>query len=316
MEYGTIASIEKKISRLVIGSMVFSPDEAAFSYSMLDAFFAAGGNAIDTAYVYGGGDSERVIGMWMKKRKNRPGVFLIDKGAHPNAAVPRPRLGPEEMERDLRESLIRLQTAYIDLYMLHRDDPRIPVSTVIDYLNQEIGAGRIRAIGASNWEHERVQQANEYASKRGLKGFAVSSNNLSLAVPMEPIWAGVVSVSKAAYDWHRETQFPLMPWSSQARGFFSGRFTPDNREDKGMVRVYYNEANFDRLRRAQVLGEKKGYSAIQIALAYVLHQPFPIFPLVGPVNLEELSSCLGALEVKLSSDETRWLNLEIERIEV
>jgi len=64
----------------------------------------------------------------------------------------RPRLGPEEMERDLRESLLRLQTDYIDLYMLHRDDPRIPVSTVIDYLNQEIGAGRIRAIGASNIE--------------------------------------------------------------------------------------------------------------------------------------------------------------------
>ena len=73
---------------------------------------------------------------------------------------------------------------------------------------------------------------------------------------MEPIWAGVVSVSKEAYDWHQETQFPLMPWSSQARGFFSGRFTPDNREDKGMVRVYYNEANFDRFLRRE-RGNKK-----------------------------------------------------------
>ena len=310
MKYGTILGVETKVSQLVIGSMIFSPEQAALSYSLLDEFFAAGGNAIDTAYIYGGGNSERLIGMWMEERKNRSAVFLVDKGAHPTAAGQRARLAPEEIEHDLQESLTRLQTDSIDLYMLHRDDSDVPVSTVIDYLNQEIKAGRIQAIGASNWEHERVQEANEYAAKRGLKGFVVISNNLSLAVPMEPIWGGVVSVSKAAYDWHRETQFPLMPWSSQARGFFSGRFTPDNREDKGMVRVYYNEANFERFRRAQMLGEKKGYSAIQIALAYVLHQPFPIFPIVGPVSLEELSSCLGALEIQLSEHEMRWLNLE------
>ena len=105
-------------------------------------------------------------------------------------------------------------------------------------------------------------------------------------------------------------QFPLMPWSSQARGFFSGQFTPDNREDENMVRVYYNDDNFERLKRAEELGEKKGYSAIQIALAYVLHQPFPIFPIIGPAKLEELGSSLGALVIELSDDETRWLNLD------
>ncbi|MCZ6678041.1 MAG: aldo/keto reductase [Candidatus Poribacteria bacterium] len=312
MDYRKIPGVEKEISQLVLGCMLFSPDEATWSYAMLDSFFAAGGNALDTAYSYAGGDSERLIGMWMKKRKNRSAVFLIDKGGHPHAAVPRPRIAPEELEHDIRESLIRLQTDYIDLYLLHRDDPRIPASTVIDCLNQEIGAGRIRAIGASNWEHERVQEANEYAEKCGMKGFVVSSNNISLAVPMEPMWAGVVSVSEAAWRWHKETQFPLMPWSSQARGFFSGHFTPENRENPDMVRVYYNDANFERLRRAQLLGKKKGCSAIQISLAYVLGQPFPTFPIVGPVKLEELSSCLDALEIQLSPDEMRWLNLEIE----
>ena len=110
---------------------------------MLDAFFEAGGNALDTAHGYGGGDSEMLIGLWMRQRNNRDEVFLIDKGGHPQGRVPRPRLSPEELKADLDESMARLRTDYIDLYMLHRDDPVIPVSTIIDYLNAEIGVGRI-----------------------------------------------------------------------------------------------------------------------------------------------------------------------------
>ena len=316
MNYGTIPGIDREISQLVLGCMLLSPDEMEHSYSMLDEFFAAGGNALDTAHSYGGGDSERLLGMWMKNRKNRSKVFLVDKGGHPHAAVPRPRLSPEELAHDIHQSLLRLQTDYIDLFLLHRDDPIIPAGTIIEHLNQEIRAGNLRAIGASNWELERLQEANAYAAERGLHGFAVSSNNISLAVPMEAMWKGVVSVSEAAWKWHHETQFPLLPWSSQARGFFSGRFDPENRENQDMVRVYYNDANFDRLRRAQILAEQKGCTAIQISLAYVLHQPFPTFPLVGPVNQEELASCLEALAIQLSPDEMRWLNLEVDDIDL
>ena len=316
MNYGTIPGIEKEISQLVLGCMLLSPDEMEHSYSMLDKFFAAGGNALDTAHSYGGGDSERLLGMWMKNRKNRSKVFLVDKGGHPHAAVPRPRLSPEELAHDIHESLLRLQTDYIDLFLLHRDDPSIPAGTIIEHLNQEIRAGNIRAIGASNWELERLQEANEYAAEHGLHGFVVSSNNISLAIPMEPMWKGVVSVSEAAWKWHHETQFPLLPWSSQARGFFSGRFAPEKRENQDMVRVYYTDDNFERLGRAQILGEKKGCTAIQISLAYVLHQPFPTFPLVGPLTQEELASCLAALAIQLSSDEMRWLNLEADDIKI
>ena len=316
MNYGTIPGIDREISQLVLGCMLLSPDEMEHSYSMLDEFFAAGGNALDTAHSYGGGDSERLLGMWMKNRKNRSKVFLVDKGGHPHAAVPRPRLSPEELAHDIHESLLRLQTDYIDLFLLHRDDPTIPAGTIIEHLNQEIRAGNLRAIGASNWELERLQEANAYAAEHGLHGFVVSSNNIGLAVPMEAMWKGVVSVSEAAWEWHHETQFPLLPWSSQARGFFSGRFDPENRENQDMVRVYYNDANFERLRRAQTLGEKKGCTAIQISLAYVLHQPFPTVPLVGPVNQEELASCLEALAIQLSSDEMRWLNLEADDIKI
>ena len=126
MNYGTILGIEKEISQLVLGCMLFTPDTMEHSYSMLDEFFAAGGNALDSAHSYGGGDSERLLGMWMKNRKNRSEVFLVDKGGHPHTAVPRPRLSPEELAHDIHESLLRLQTDYIDLFLLHRDDPSIP----------------------------------------------------------------------------------------------------------------------------------------------------------------------------------------------
>ena len=127
------------------------------------------------------------------------------------------------------------------------------------------------------------------------------------------MWGGCVCVDEKARAWHEESQFPLMPWSSQARGFFSGAFTPEKRDNRDMARVYYNDDNFERLARATKLGEKRGYSAIQISLAYAVHLPFPIFPIVGPANLEEMASSLGALSLKLSAAEMAWLNLVTEQ---
>ena len=308
-----IPGFNRDISQLILGTMIFSPDKFDYSAEMLDAFFDAGGNILDSAHIYAGGGSEKFIGMWMKQRKNRDEVILIDKGGHPQGGIPGPRVAPEHVKKDLDESLLRLQTDYIDLYMLHRDDPSLPVSTIIDYLNEEITAGRIRAIAASNWYPERIVEANAYATENGLSGFVACSNNISLAVPMEPMWGGCVCVDDAARGWHQESQFPLMPWSSQARGFFSGAFTQEDRSNRDMVRVYYNDDNFERLTRAKQLAEKYDYSPIQVSLAYCVNLPFPIFPIIGPVTLDEMHSSLGALTLDLSDDEMAWLNLEIEK---
>ena len=304
-----IPGVDQEISQLILGTMMYSPASYDHSTEMLDTFFEAGGNTLDTAHIYGGGNSERLIGLWMKERGNRDKVFLIDKGGHPYGGFPN-RVSPEYVKQDLDENLTRLDTDYIDLYMLHRDDPDMPVSTIIDYLNEEINAGRIRVIAASNWEPQRIVEANTYAEEHELRGFVACSNNISLAVPMEPMWGGCVCVDNDARRWHVENQFPLMPWSSQARGFFSGAFTADKRDNGDMVRVYYNDDNFERLERAKQLGSKYGFSAIQVSLAYCVHLPFPIFPIVGPANLEEMASSLGALNLELSDDEMHWLNLE------
>jgi aryl-alcohol dehydrogenase-like predicted oxidoreductase len=251
----------------------------------------------------------------MEARGNREDVFLITKGglSTQDPCCLAVEDLEEEIEADLTESLERLRTDYVDLYFLHRDAPEVPAGRMVECLNRELERGRIRAFGGSNWEPCRIDEANEYARQHGLVGFAAVSNNLSLAVPTGPYYRGLVSTDEAGQRWHAETGLPLFSWSAQARGFFSGRFRPDVRDNPDMVRVYYTDENFERLRRATQLGQEKGgYSAVQVALAYVLHLPLPVVPIAGPLTTEEMASCLAALQIELSDAEVRWLNLETE----
>ena len=166
---------------------------------------------------------------------------------------------PEVVRKELTTSLQTLRTDYIDVYMLHRDNQEMPVAEIMDPLNSEIANGRINAIGASNWEYRRLTEADEYAYKHGMKGCAMVSNNLSLAVPTAAFYRGLVSTDKLGERWHEETGIPLIPWSSQARGFFTGRYTPQMCDDPAlaspevenftsrMIRVYCTDENFERL---------------------------------------------------------------------
>jgi aryl-alcohol dehydrogenase-like predicted oxidoreductase len=103
---------------------------------------------------------------------------------------------------------------------------------------------------------------------------------------------------------------PLMPWSSQAQGFFTGRANPHNRSDAKFVRGWYSEDNFRRLDRVNALAKERGVLPLAIALAYVLCQPFPTFPLIGPQLLSETRTSLQALDIELTPEEVRWLNLD------
>jgi aryl-alcohol dehydrogenase-like predicted oxidoreductase len=309
MRHRRFAPLNRDLSRLILGTMVFHLEALDLTYEMLDAWREMGGNALDTAHIYQGGNSERAIGRYMQDRGCREELVILAKGAHHNAD--RRRVTSEDITCDLRDTLARLQTDYVDLYVLHRDDPDVPVGPIVEALNEHLRADRVRAIGASNWTIRRLNEANAYAASRGLAGFTLSSPHLSLAVPNGEIWTGCVDARDPdSLAWYARTQMPLFAWSSQARGFFSGAFTPDNLENETIVRVYYSEDNWERLRRARELGAQKGFSAIQVALAWVLHQPFPVFPLIGPASLEELHSCVRALELELSPQEMRWLDLQ------
>ena len=220
MKYGSIAGLQEPVSRLIMGTMIYSPDDMPLTCAMLDSFVSLGGNTLDTAHVYGQGDAERAVGEWMRLRGNRAEIVIIGKGAHHDAQGP--RVNPAAIASDLEESLALLGTDYIDLYLLHRDDPTVPVGEIVTCLNEHYQAGRMRAFGGSNWSHQRLGEALDYAGAHGLVPFVASSSNFSLAVMNEPPWPGAISVTREGKDWYREHQFPLLAWSSQAQGFFTG----------------------------------------------------------------------------------------------
>lgn len=300
MVYAALPGCELPASRLVLGC----DKQRNFRQAarMFDEFFEHGGNAFDTAHIYGGGLQEKLLGRWLRKRGLREHVVIIGKGGHT------PDCTPEGVTRQLDESLHRLQVGYVDLYLLHRDNPDVPVEDFVNVLNEHVRGGRMKAFGASNWTVDRVEAANQYAGFHGLKGIAATSNQFSLARMLSPLWPGCLSASDpATRSWHERTGMPLLAWSSQARGFFSDRAVPDRREDGALVSTWYSEENFARRTRAVALAAQRKVPPTSIALAYVLKQPFPTFAIIGPRTAEQLRTSLDHFSVKLSSEEVRWL---------
>lgn len=312
-----IDGIDRPLSSLALGTAFFNLAEKDRWFSIVDDFVAYGGTLLDTARDYG--ESEDVIGQWIESRGVREQIVLSTKGGQGKGYGLSEKEFSKTIKEELARSLDHLGTCYVDIYLLHRDSPLVSVEEIMDCLNTELSAGHIRAIGASNWEYDRFEAANAYAEKHGLRGFSMVSNNLSLAAPTGPFYPGLVSVTPDAEKWHERTQTPLIAWSSQARGFFTGRYSPemlgcrDTIQDpftRRMIEIYGTSLNFEKLRRATRLGERKGISATQVALAWLLHKPFPVVAIVGPRTIEELSSCVAATHINLSEQEMRWLSLE------
>lgn len=305
MRYGQVPGLDKPVARLVMG--VDHPETLPYAAALFDDYVERGGNAFDTAWVYDfeGGHCEAIFGDWLKARGIRKDIVLIAKGAHT------PNCTPEGMRRELAESLERLQTESADLYVLHRDNPEVPVSEFVDALNEQRRAGRFSAFGGSNWSLARVAEANAYAQRSGQQGFSLVNNQLSLARMQVPIWRGCVSAGDPdSRRWLKEQGLALFAWSSQARGFFAeGRAAADQREDAELVRCWYSEANFLRLERARDLARRRNCSAINIALAWVLAQGFSTFSLIGPRTIAETASSTRALDLQLSPQELAWLDL-------
>ena len=322
MDYGEIIGVRLPVARVVQGSTMIGSDlDEAQSFDLLDKVFYLGCNTIDTAHVYSGGESERIIGRWIKARGLREKIVIITKGAA--HSEDRRRMTPFDIESELYDSLARLKTEYIDLYLLHRDDPDSPFEPIVDALNGHLRAGRLHAFGVSNWSHERLEAANTYAISNGLQPFMASSPQFSLAESFDEPWPLCISISGsagvAAREWYTRTQFPLLAWSPLASGFFSGRFRRDNlylfgekEWDEVAVRSYANETNFQRFDRASALAAEKGLTPAQIALAYVMNQPMKLFVLVGPHSAEKFKANVEASTVKLTQKEMDWLDLRID----
>lgn len=320
MQYGNVPGIDKPISRLVQGSTMIGSSRLEESFSLLDAVYEMGCRTFDTAHGYGNGDVERTFGRWARDRGLREDIVVIGKGAHHNQD--RQRVTPFDITADIYDSLARFRFDYMDLYLLHRDDPSQPVGPIVEALNEHKQAGRIHAFGGSNWSVARIQAANAYAAEHGLEGFVASSPNFSLAVQVDEPWPNCISISgplgQGDRAWYEETQLPLFTWSSLAGGFFSGRFSrehmgdPDDYMDSLVARCYAVEENFQRLERVHAMAEAKDMTVAQVATAYVLNAPMNIFALIGTRTPDEFAENLAASEVTLSPEEMAWLELRTD----
>ncbi len=303
MKSSRVPGLDKPISRLIMGV----DHQVTWSHAsmLFDDFFAQGGNCFDTAFKYGEGRCEKLLGQWIKERGVREQVVIVGKGAHT------PYCTPEWMASQLKTSLARLQTDYVDIYMLHRDNPAIPVNAFIHALHEQQVAGRVRAFGASNWSRERVDQANFCAQMDGMNGFVALSNHLSLARMVRQVWTGCLSSADTrSREWLMETGIALLPWSSQARGFFREHRWQEEDPRSPLMRGWYSEDNLQRLERAKHLSRRRQTHPNTVALAYVLNQPFLTFPLIGPRTPLQTHLSLQAFDLSLSEEEMRWLNLE------
>lgn len=315
MKYRTIPGTPLKPSIIGLGTVLFgSGVSEQDSFRLMDAYLEMGGNFIDTANVYGDwvpGEksvSEKAIGKWMKRRGNRNRIIIGTKGAHPNlAAMHVPRLSPAHIIHDLDQSLEHLQTDYIDLYWLHRDDPLQPVGEIIEVLNRQISLGKIRAIGCSNWTVNRMEEAQEYAERQGLIGFAGNQSMWSLAIPnvdkMED--RTMVAMDEEGLQYHRKSGMAAFPYTTQAYGFFSGQYRQEVIPGKQLVyNVFYNEENFRRLERVSKAARELSRTNAEIILGYLTSHDFPVFPLIGSRSLGQLrESCLAGdfeLDVKIA----------------
>lgn len=283
----------------------------ALSFRLLDIYREAGGNFLDTAHVYaawtsgGSGSSECVIRRYLQSR-GRGDVVIATKGGHPSMPGYRKtdrHLSPGRIHADIEDSLGRLDLDRLDLYYLHRDDTRCGVDEVIDMLNKEIQAGTIRYLGASNWTKERIRDANAYAESKGLQGFVISEIEFALAhkeTPApEPHGTQSIYAQKDDIAFHEATGLALCAYTATARGYFADGVA--KRAD------FDTPASRERLARAQALAAQKGCTPTQLALAWLIHQKFPCFPITGSVTPRNLEENLGAAAVSLEPGEVRWL---------
>ncbi len=306
------------VSPLCLGGIPFgSTLNDAETFALLDQWVELGGNFVDTARVYSDwipGEkrrSERVLGDWLRTRGLRNRMVIGTKGAHPFLEAPgMPRTSAAEIRDDLEGSLRTLGVDAIDLYWLHRDDPARPVGHFVDLLDGFVREGRIRAWGVSNWSGARMEAAWEYAHASGRLAFAANQPFWSLGCQQArpPKIPGLVKFDAAAHAFHARTGLAVVPYSSQAGGFFSQLALPRDRRRAGFASDdFHTPANLAVGEIVMRLARDRQVAPSAIVLAYLRSRPFPVVPIVGCQTPAQLADSVAALPVRLTVAELKSL---------
>jgi aryl-alcohol dehydrogenase-like predicted oxidoreductase len=276
-------------ARLVFGTLDL-PDDA-LAPRLLDRFYAGGGRALDVANVYRDGEAAQAVGKWLRSRPSADAVVVYAKGCHP------PHCSPDLVGAEVDKACQLLGLERLDVFLLHRDDPSLPAGEFAEALLDQVAAGRIGGFGVSNWTVPRLRELHAYLDQDGGRHLMAFSNHFSLAEMVSAPWDGCLAVSREELDELADLGVKVLAWSSLATGFFGGRETPH----------WDSPANRARRERAAELGDRLGSSTAAVALAYVLHQPGDVLPVVRTGSEEHLDEMLAAAELRLGDDELRWL---------
>ena len=285
---------DMNMSNIILGTDGYSERiNQKTAYELLDLYIECGGNVIDTARLYCSGNSEKLIGEYLKYRNCRDRVYISTKCSHPPLGnMAQSRLSKEDIENDVNESLSALGIECIDLLWLHRDDESKPVEPIIDALNEMISKGKTKHFGASNWTYDRIMKSNEYAAKSGQEGFCASQILYNMAT-CSRVWDDTLVVlegeEKEKYD---KSHFPVFAFCSQAKGFFE-KYAQNTLSEKSKDR-YLNEKSVETYYKIKEQADKNGDTLSYTALNMLANQSdFDVFPIIGPSNIAQLKSTLN-----------------------
>ena len=289
-----------QISHLCLGGNVFgwsaSPSE---SEMVLDYFADHGGNFIDTADMYSqwaegnvGGESERILGHWMKRRGNRSSIVVATKVAKQSA---RPGLSANNIQAACDDSLKRLQTDYIDLYYAHQDDPETPLEETLEAFNALVQAGKVRYLAVSNFSAERLQQSLELSAKAQWTPYVASQDHYNL------LDRGFEERLRPTLEQHGLTE---LPYFGLARGFLTGKYRPGKTVESvrasGVV-DYQSPRGWAMLGHLDEIAQEHNTSVAAVALAWLRAQPTVAAPIASARTLEQVREIMPCVE--LSSEE-------------
>lgn len=304
MKYMTLQSTDLKVSGICLGTVKYGTDmEERDAWEQLERFLELGGNFLDTAHVYGDwtpgerAKSERTIGRWIGRTGRRREIVISTKGAHPpieDMGISRVR--PECIRQDLDESLEALQTDYIDLYFLHRDDASVPVEELLGTLEEARRQGKVRWYGCSNWTLPRILEADAAAKKEGFSGFICNQLMWSLADINVSAMADptMVAMDQATYGYHRETGKSAMAYSAAAQGYLAKRARGESVSGR-LQELYGNDRN----ERILEILEKYGMPVSQASFAYLTHHGFTAVPIVTFRTREQLEEGARSADLEL-----------------
>lgn len=302
---------EVKISKIVLGGSSKQMIEGTYPDSFFDEMLKAGINTIDLARLYGNGKCESFFGDYLSKR-NRDDFTIISKCCHPKWGIFK-RVNRKAALNDIQATLKALKTDHVDIYLLHRDDSNVPVSKIVDFMNEIVQRGYARVIGVSNWSLDRIIQANLYAKQMHLVPFQVIENQYSLVERMKDSWHnGAKAFNSYDLMYLKDNGLTPICYSSLAEGYLSGKYKSSDpqfvKSLHGYTRVAYNhKENFERLQRLEEIAKQKNESVAKLALAYLLTHESNPSAIVSMSSTRRIQDNVSALDIKLAKEERDYL---------